>query len=624
MKKTLFLALICLLAFSFTLYASGDQEVVVEEVEDSTIEGLTEIDRSSWDIGKPGGRFVLSSISDPKSFNNAISQEKPTSDITYRTLSPLIDRNQLTLEWEPRVAERWEVSDDQRTITLYLRKDVVWTDGKKVTARDVVFSYNHIDLREDLESSSRDGLFVNDKPVTVKLIDDYTLSITTDVVYAGLMQISNSYFMPMHVFAPLIGWTEEDGFDYEWTMETVTDEEGNTSEVLKEIKADHIDYTAINSFWGVDTDVTTIVGCGPFTIAEYVPAEKVVLKKNPTYWEKDEAGNQLPYLDEVVILSVDDLDTALAKLQSGEINYYGLRGEDYAVLVNKQDELGITIYNVGADSGTQFLTFNQSLDPEKMDPVKSSWTNNKMFRRALAHLVDRESIINNIAYGFGFPQYSFVPRFSPYYWEGADEAAPKFDVDAAKKILDEIGFIDTDGDGVREDQDGNRISLDMTTNSGNSVREGLSALFAQDAKKAGIEINFQPEDFNVMVRKLLSGADWDIICIGLTGSLDPISGANVYPSNGSLHMNDPNQPEPIRPWEEAVDLAWKVANETLDEEQRKEGWEMIQKIWIEQNPWVYTYNPALMAAYSSKFGNCKNQPLDYYEVRKCLTHIYVK
>ena len=89
----------------------------------------------------------------------------------------------------------------------------------------------------------------------LNLLMIYTLSITADTVYAGMLSISNSSPYPRHIFGPLIGWTEEDGYDYEYE---VVDGE------IVEKKNENIDYAAINSFWGIDADVSTILSSGPF------------------------------------------------------------------------------------------------------------------------------------------------------------------------------------------------------------------------------------------------------------------------------------------------------------------------------------------------------------------------
>ena len=205
-----------------------------------------------------------------------------------------------------------------------------------------------------------------------------------------------------------------------------------------------------------------------------------------------------------------------------------------------------------------------------------------------------------------------------------DDAAYKYDPEMAKQLLDEIDYKDRNGDGFREDADGNKIALVLNTNSGNSTREAVGEMIAQEAKKIGIDITFKPEDFNSLVTKLVSTYDWELIIIGLTGSIDPVSGSNVYPSRGNLHMIEPNQEAPRREWEAYVDAAWDEANLTLDEDQRVRGYEKIQKTWMEQLPWAYTINLAVMGAYKTKWGNIFPHPTNNYGWDGILHRLYIK
>jgi len=141
------------------------------------------------------------------------------------------------------------------------------------------------------------------------------------------------------------------------------------------------------------------------------PVERIVLAPNPYYCEIDEAGTPLPYLDEVVIDIV--------------------RGADYGVLVTE-------LSNVGPATSTSFIAFNQNPidgdDDAGISEPELSRLSNKRFRTAMTHLIDRKTCIKSFAFGFGYPQYSFVPTFSPYYQEGAEDAAPRFDPDAAEAL----------------------------------------------------------------------------------------------------------------------------------------------------------------------------------------------
>ena len=596
MKRIALIAVALLLGAAGWLSAAA---MIEEETEAaaavSQFEGILNISYDGWQNGTRGGRFVMSTFVEPKSFNGIVAKEVSTTDITDRLYSSAVRRNQMTLEWEPELAESWQISEDQQSITFTLRPNLVWSDGDDLTAHDFVFAVNEIYFNEDVETSVRDGLMVGDEPSVWEVIDERTFKISLPSVYAGIFELSSAAPLPMHIFAPLI---EEQGA------------------------------AAVNSFWSVDTDVTAIPSSGPFVITGYVPAQRVILQRNPNYYERDAAGVQLPYIDEFVLEIVEDQDTQLAKFRAGELDLLEARGEDVSVLLENKDELGIELYSVGPAFSTQFITFNQNPIEGDEDvgiaPPQLDWLSNTAFRQAMAHLIDRQTIIDNVYFGFAYAQYSFIPSVSPYYWQEAPMAAFGYNPERAKELLDSIDYLDRDGDGWREDPAGNRIQLTLNTNAGNREREAIGGIFAQEAQAIGIDITFKPEDFNSLVTKLVATYDWEMILIGLTGSIDPIGGQNVYPSSGNLHMIEPNQTSPRREWEQIVDAAWDEANLTTDEEQRKRGFRTAQEQWIEQVPWAYTVNRAVIHAYKTKWENVKPQSVDGYSWETTIERIYLK
>ncbi|MBT3274925.1 MAG: ABC transporter substrate-binding protein [Spirochaetales bacterium] len=596
MKRTMLFTLAILLIISTApLFAGPESEEVVEQASTSQFEGVADVDHTTgWQAGKSGGRFVFSNFgSDPKTFNFFTAGETSSTDVTDRLVSSLVRRNQFTLEYEPDLAESWTVSADQLTITYKLRKGLKWSDGTPITAGDWAYA-REIAFLEGIEGSNADGYYVGDVPAEVIAVDDMTVQFVFPEIYAGAFGMAGAP-VPTHIYKPVI---DAGGVE------------------------------AFNAFHGVDTDVTKVVSSGPFVVNEYIPSQKVVMGRNPYYYEKDAKGVQLPYIDEFIIIYVEDQDTELEKFLAGELDMLIMRGEDYGVLVGEKEALDMSIYSVGPSTSTNFLTFNQNPiegeDDTGIEGPKLEWLSTKKFRQAITHLIDKQTIINNIVYGFGYPQYSFVPRFSPYYWDGIDDFALKYDPEKAKQLLDEIDYKDRDGDGIREDPKGNKISLILNTNSGNSDREAIGELIAQEAAAVGIDITFKPEDFNALVTRLVSTHDWDMIIIGLTGSIDPVSGTNVYPSRGQYHMIEPRQESPRRDWEKLVDAAWDEANLTLDDAQRKRGFEKVQRAWSEELPWAYTYNAAILHAYKNKWGNLYPQPSEGYDWEGILHRVYLK
>ena len=122
----------------------------------------------------------------------------------------------------------------------------------------------------------------------------------------------------------------------------------------------HVDDGSFTDTWNIDTDPAEIIGTGPLTIGAYEPGERVVMRRNQNYWLKDDAGNSLPYLDEIVHVLVPDLETELEKFLAGESDVHGVLGEEYARLEPLQEEGGFTIFRRGPAFGTTFLGFNMN------------------------------------------------------------------------------------------------------------------------------------------------------------------------------------------------------------------------------------------------------------------------
>ena len=244
----------------------------------------------------------------------------------------------------------------------------------------------------------------------------------------------------------------------------------------RHILEQHVDDGTFVDTWGIDTDPVEIIGTGPFTIESYEPGERVVLARSPNYWLTDDEGNRLPYLDRIVHVIVADLEAELDKFLAGESDSHGVLGEEYAELEPLQEEGNFTIHGRGPGFGTTFLGFNVNpgADPETGEPYvagkKLEWFGNVQFRQAVAHSIDKDTIIAEVQHGLGYPQWSSVsPAAGDFH--NPDVRRYEYDLDRANEILDGLGWTDTDGDGTREDGDGNEIEFTLVTNEGNSVRE---------------------------------------------------------------------------------------------------------------------------------------------------------
>lgn len=545
---------------------------------------------SQEDSGKHGGQVVFAITSDPKSFNPIVAKETSTTVITNYLFEGLTRVNAQTLEVEPNLAKRWEVSPDGLTWDFYLREDVVWSDGEPFSAKDVVFTFHDLIYNPDIPTSSRDIFTIDGQVFDVIKIDEHTVRFQLPVRFAPFLRSLGSGIMPKHKL-----------------YESVQDK-------------------TFNFTWGIDTPVDEIVGTGAYLIDRYQPGQRIILKANPRYWRTSEDGEQLPFISRVVYLIVQNPDVAVLKFLEGQVDAIGVRGTDFPLLKPLEEKENFTIYNLGPNFGSNFLVFNQNTrkHPQTqepfVDPIKLTWFQNRDFRRAVAHAIDKKRIIEIVMNGFGYPQDSpVVPIVDLFY--NPDVLTYPYDLDKAKKILHDAGFYDRHGDGRLQDPQGHAVEFNLLTNSGSAERVQMASMIRHDLEQLGMRVNFLALEFNNLVSKLVASYDWDAMIIGLTGGIEPHFGKNVWVSDGQLHFWNPGQSTPETAWEQRIDDIFNEAVQILDDQERKPLYDEWQMIVSRELPLIYTVLNAQLTAVRNKFQNIR--PTAYGGVFHNLEEIYI-
>ena len=546
-----------------------------------------------YSIGTRGGALTIATISEPLTFNLAISNDASSSDVLGYLFEGLTETSWLTDEVEPLLAESWERSDDGLTWTFHLRRDVTWHDGEPFTAHDVDFTFNRIIYNDDIPASSRstfefpymdsDGVWQESR-MDVAATDDHTVEFTLPVRFAPFLRSMGTAIYPRHILEP------------------------------------HVDDGTFVDTWGIDTDPAEIVGTGPFTIESYEPGERVALARNPNYWLTDDEGNRLPYLDRIVRDIVEDLDAELAGFLAGESDVHGVLGEEYAELEPLQEEGNFTIHRRGPNFGTTFLTFNVNpgVSSDTGEPYvaahKLDWFGNVQFRQAVAHSIDKGAIIDDVQHGLGYPQWSSVSPSAGDFHNPNVRRYP-YDLDKANAILDNLGWTDTDGDGTREDSNGNEIEFKLVTNTGNDVRQEVTRIIHQGMEAIGLAVDYEAIDFGELVGQLVSTYDWEAVVIGLTGGSDPYSGMGVWHSTGDLHLWYPNQPEPATDWEAEIDAMYVLGSQELDHARRVRYYLNAQEVAASNVPLIYTTLSERLTATRNVFGNTTATLYGLWDIR---------
>jgi peptide/nickel transport system substrate-binding protein len=185
-----------------------------------------------------------------------------------------------------------------------------------------------------------------------------------------------------------------------------------------------------------------------------------------------------------------------------------------------------------------------------------------------------------------------------------------YDPAKARALLAEIGIKDR-GDGKLADEDGHPIAFVLNTNTGNDRRQRTAVVIQEDLKRLGIDVTFQPLDFNMIIDKYTVTFDYDCILLGWAGGPpDPAYGLNILRSSGFSHEWYPRQKTPSTDWEARIDYLANAQLKTLDQSERKKYYDEIQEILAEQMPMIPTISMQAYSALRSDIGNVRGTTLD--------------
>lgn len=531
--------------------------------------------QSQAGIGIYGGSLVASTIGEgPKTFNPFNTKDNISAMMSEVMYDGLLTTHPVTGQPIPKLAKSFSVNGNDYVI--HLRRGIKWSDGKPITADDVVFTWQNIIFDGFGNTSTRDSIIIDGKLPTVKKIDDYTVEFKTPQPFAPFIRMLSTPIAPKHIFEPAV----KKGKEY------------------------------FETFLSTNIDPKTLVTSGAFKLKEYVPAQRVVFERNPNYYMINKNNQKLPYLDKLVYLIVGDINNEVLKFEGGELDTIGLQGANVARFKELEKHSNFKVYNLGPDTGTMFVSFNLNNRKDKngkyfVDLKKQRWFQDKNFRQAVDYAIDRKNMVLNIANGLAAPLYTAESLNSIYL----NKNLKPYDrnIEKSKDLLKKSGYW-WDKKGHLMDKFGNHVEFNLFTNAGNTEREAIGVMVKQDLEDLGMKVNFKPIEFNSLVNKLVNTSDWDIVIMGLTGSpLEPNGGKNVWMSNGTLHMFNQRPAGYAKDdrysWEKELDYLYTQGALATTFEARKKFYDEYQKIVYEEKPFVYIYSPLRITAIRTKFKN---------------------
>ncbi len=457
-------------------------------------------------------------------------------ELVYDTMFDL----QFDGSFKPELAESWEISEDDMTWTFKIRQGVMWHDGEPLTANDIAFTYNLYKNDENFAYLNSNTNYFE----SITAVDEQTLEIKlTELIPNVEAQMVTMYVLPEHIF------------------KDAPEEFENTE----------------------------MIGSGPFKMAEYKQGEFVRLEKNADYWADP------PKVDEVVFQTFGSQDVLVQAIKTGQLDLI-TRMPVTAVVTLRNDP------NVEVVTGPPLSPYANDIIMNQMTPERCPEGDgvcsghpallDKNVRQAMAHATDKQQLIDVLMLGLATPGFtlapdSFVPWFNPNLTDYA------LDIEAANKLLDDGGYKDSDGDGVREMPDGSkplsfRLNWPSSSTNGPRMAEMLGEMWGQ----IGIALQPQAMDSDALTAICCPAFDYDIMLWGWYFDTDPTYMLGVMTTQEiATGLNETGYSSA------AYDDLYKQQATTLDPEKRKEIVWQMQELVLNDLVYIIPYYEQAVQAY---------------------------
>jgi peptide/nickel transport system substrate-binding protein len=405
--------------------------------------------------------------------------------------------NELLVRWDPQwkkvmpsLAEEFKASDDATTYTFKLRKGLKWSDGQPFTVDDIMFWYEDVFMNNALSPAKNPTFTVAGKPVKVTKIDDQTVEFKFESPY-GLFLQQLAYgqghlpvIYPKHYLSKFHEKYNKEGIP---ALLKANPAAGDWVALFNS----KVSLTFQPPFWQ-NLELPTL---NPWVLTvPYADSERVVATRNPYYWKVDTAGNQLPYIDGITWAKLDDPQLMALKMTSGEFDFAfrHINNSTFKSVLFDGQKTGnyrfVDVKDLPANDAVILLNLNST------DPVKRKIFQNKDFRIALSHAINRQEIIDLVYVGQGAPAQVAVQPEHELFNERQAKQYTEFDPKRSNEILDKI-MPKKDAEGFRLDETGKRFTINfMVADVFGLSYPDIMQMVQQYAKDVGIDIQIRTTD----------------------------------------------------------------------------------------------------------------------------------
>ena len=574
MKKFKFTALLAVLTFSIVITGCGGK--TTQQKTDGTNQTSNDVAAVDTASAVTGDWLIIREMSDPEKLNPIVSNDASASEICSYIYEALLSQDKVTYELVPSLAGMPEISPDNLSYTFTLNKNAKFSDGKPLTAADVVFTLKTIKnpfvddaaLRNYFDMVDRVEMVDND-PSKVK----FTL---TKPNWRGIYTLATFQIIPKHVLDP---GNVTDKFSWEDLKDIKSAQRNPEMQKFADF---------INS-QEVSREAKYLVGTGPYMFEKWDTGAGVTLVKNPNYWG---GGTVTPsYPTKIIFKTIQDNSAALVSAKNKEIDAMAvIKPSDFYKDLENADQFNLVKARPFEPAYT-YLAWNQ-LNPLFQD---------KKVRLALSHLVDRKTIIDKVMFGDGVPIQSHV-FYKNTKLLNSDLPEIQFDPEKAKKLLEEAGWKDTDGDGVLDKViDGKKKDFKFTFLSNtNPVRKQILLVIVDALKKVGIVAEVQELEWSVYLDKTKKH-EFEATYSAWTSPTTPPDPYQIWHSSqsegeGSNYISFKNK---------TSDSLIEAYRNEMDESKRIAMMKEWQKLIYDEQPYTFLWSPRARYIYDKRFKNAR-------------------
>lgn len=425
-----------------------------------------------------GGNFVINLGGEPPTVHPITSTDAYSRDVQNYVCEGLLTRDSETYDWKPRLAEKWEVSKDNKTFTFFLRKNAVFHDGKPVTAEDVKFSFDAI-FEPKYEAAHLRPYY--EGLAKAEVVDAHTIKFTAkDLYFKNFESAATLTVIPKHIY----------------------------SDVEKSKKMNR-----------------QLICSGPYSLAKFDRGQLITLKKNDKWWGVNDPVYKGTYnFDSITMRFYKDENVQLERAKKGELDYIDLRIEAFM----KKTE--------GAPWGKTVIKHKvENSAPKSYGFVgwnfRKELFQDKNVRIALAHLLNREEMNKKFRYGMSDLANGAVyirSEFNP------GNKAIEFNPKKAQELLSKAGWTDLDKNGVLEKTvNGKKSEFKFTLIYPNKDVEKYWTLYREDLKKAGIDMELKYLEWNSFL-KLVDEGNFDAVTMAWGGGSVEPDPKQIWHSSGAV------------------------------------------------------------------------------------------